>query len=223
VTEEIGIIGGTGPAGLGLAQRLSSLGHNVIVGSRDQARAESIVSEIGDLPDGAGSITGSTNEGAAHGELVVFATPWEVMVRTAAPLEELLRGKIVISMVNALTRQGSEFQALTLARGSASQTLQSVVPKSRVVAAFQHVPARELGDLARTLDADILVCGDDIEARRSVMAIVERIEGARAFDAGSLASAGAVEAMTAVLLNLNVRYKTHTALRVLGIEGEKAS
>ncbi len=221
MSEVFGIIGGTGPAGLGLAQRLCSLGHRVVVGSRDEARAESVVAEL-ELPgDSPGTVVGSTNETAARSEIVVVATPWDAIARTVSPLAELLSGKIVISMVNALTRQGSEFQALTLARGSAAQTVQSILPLSRVVAALQHVPARELGAWAEPLDADILICGDDVEARRKVMTIVERIDGARAFDAGSLASAGAIEAMTAVLLNLNIRYKSHTALRILGIEGDR--
>ncbi|MGC8466400.1 MAG: NADPH-dependent F420 reductase [Acidimicrobiales bacterium] len=221
MSEVFGIIGGTGPAGLGLAQRLCSLGHRVVVGSRDEARAESVVAELERPGDSSGTVVGSTNETAARGEIVVVATPWDAIARTVSPLAELLSGKIVISMVNALTRQGSEFQALTLARGSAAQTVQSILPHSRVVAALQHVPARELGAWAEPLDADILICGDDVEARRKVMTIVERIDGARAFDAGSLASAGAIEAMTAVLLNLNIRYKSHTALRILGIEGDR--
>jgi 8-hydroxy-5-deazaflavin:NADPH oxidoreductase len=95
--------------------------------------------------------------------------------------------------------------------------LQSVLPKSRVVAACHHLPASELLDLGRELDSDVLVCSDDLGASDETIAILQAMEGIRAFSAVSLAQVASIEALTAVLVNLNVRYKTHATLKIGGL------
>lgn len=213
----IGLIGGTGPAGRALAARLASCGHEVQIGSRDPNRAVTAASElVAAHPSRHLLITGASNEQAATSELAVLATPWEAAISTATALSDALSGRVLISMVNALARIGSEFQPLLFARGSVAASLQAVLPSTEVVAAFQHLPARELGDLDANLEAEVLVCADRAESFERCQELVDSVPGLRAVYCGSLASANAVESLTAVLLNVNVRYRSHVSLRLSG-------
>lgn len=213
--ESVGILGGTGPAGRGLGARLATAGIPVVIGSRDEGRAKEVAGQLAV----AGPVSGAANADAAAAPVVVIATPWEGAVQTAAGLADVLAGKLVVSMVNALARIGSEFQALVPVRGSMAATLQGVLVRSRVTAAFHHLPAGDLGDLTRQLDADVLVCADERAAGEETVALVDAIVGLRGVLCGSLASANAVEALTAVLLNVNRQYKTHAAIRLTGLPG----
>ena len=154
---------------------------------------------------------------AAQCDVVVLATPWDSAATTAQEQLELLQGKIVISMANALVRVGGEFQPLVPPRGSVAAHVQAAIPGCRVVAAFHHLPAKELGHLGEPIDSDVLVCSDDPEATKVAMEMVARIPGCRPLDAGELSNATAIEAFTAVLLQLNVRYKTRVAPKLTGI------
>jgi 8-hydroxy-5-deazaflavin:NADPH oxidoreductase len=213
----VGLLGGTGPAGRGVALRLAAAGHDVIIGSRDEVRGREIADEIGrDLPGSSGSVRGGDNREAAGAELVVMAAPWVAALGLSETFADRLEGKTVVSMVNALTRVGSTFMPLTQSRGSVAAELQARMPGSQVVGAFHHLPAQALADLGHPLACDILVFGDDDRARQGVMTLVERIAGLRAIDVGTLAAAGAVEAMTAVLIQVNVRYRTHSMVRLIG-------
>ncbi len=214
----IGIVGGTGPAGSSLAVRLSSLGHTVLVGSRTEEKALGVVRELREQDGLVGPIRGASNFEAVSGELVFIATPWDGAQSTARSLAKELVGKTVISMVNALLKVGVEMQPLALARGSAAQSIQAALPESFVVSALHHVPARELGDLGKAVDCDILVCSDHPDSKEKVIGLLDSVPGLVALDAGSLANSGAIEAMTAVLINLNIRYRARTALRITGIE-----
>lgn len=217
--SHVGIVGGTGPAGSSLAARLASVGVLTTVGSREVERSSLTVDTLVQAhPSIAPNLVPGSNEDAAKCDIVVVATPWEMMPRAVEGLRELLDDKTVICMANALLRVASEFQAIIPVRGSAAQTLQSILPRSHVVAAMQHIPAKELGNIDHPLALDVLVCGDVQSARNEVVALLSRIQGCRALDAGSLASAGPIEAMTAVLLNLNLKYRTRTAIKVTGIE-----
>jgi hypothetical protein len=211
--QRVGILGGTGAAGRALATRLAAAGVAVVIGSRDAARAEEVAAQIA----ATGTLRGAHNAEAAACELVVLATPWEGAVATARELAAPLSGKVVVSMVNALSRIGNEFQALVPVRGSMAATVQAAVPAARVTAAFHHLPAGALAALEHPLCADVLVCADDEEAGAATCALVEVIPGLRAVRCGSLASANAVEALTAVLLNVNRRYKAHAALALTGL------
>lgn len=216
---QIGILGGTGPAGTALGARLASVGYEVILGSRSKYRAmearDALLEKWPDreLPIGAGD-----NQGAASADVVVLATPWDSAATTASELEPYLAGKVVISMANALVRVGHEFQPLLPPRGSVAAHVQAAVPTCRVVAAFHHLPAKELGHLGDPIDSDVLICSDDITAIKTVSDIVTRIPGCRPLDAGELSNATAIEAFTAVLLQLNVRYKTRVAPKLTGIK-----
>ncbi|MEX2625953.1 MAG: NADPH-dependent F420 reductase [Ilumatobacteraceae bacterium] len=214
----IGILGGTGPAGSGLAARLASVGYPMVIGSRSKDRAmESRDKLLERWPDLAELLDSGDNADASSCDLVVIATPWDSAATTAQDNVDLLRGKIVVSMANALVRVGHEFQPLFTPRGSVAAHVQAAVPGCRVVAAFHHLPAKELGDIGSPIDSDVLICGDDPVAVLEVSGIVSKIPGCRPLDAGELSSANAIEAFTAVLLQLNVRYRTRVAPKLTGI------
>lgn len=216
---DVGIIGGTGPAGRGLGLRLAAAGMSVGIGSRDPARAEGVVAEMAArwAERLGGALRGVGNEEAAGAKLVVLATPWEGAVQTVSDLADELAGKVLVSMASALVREGREMLPLVLPRGSVAAAVHAAIPRTRVAAAFHHLPARELGDLDSGLIADVLVCADDPEATAETMSLVERVEGLRPLDAGSLSQAAAIEAFTAVCVTLNIRHRAHSTLKLAGI------
>ncbi len=213
----IGILGGTGPAGRGLAVRLAAAGEEVVIGSRDAERAGSVAAGLTEAwPDHALALTGASNEQTAGADLVVVATPWDSAVATVMPLATALRGKVVVSMANALAKQGREFLALVPPRGSVASAVQAALPASLVSASFHHLPASEMEKLTTPLVADVMVCSDHPDATEATVALVDRIEGLRGVDAGSLAQAAPVEAFTAVLITVNLRHKVHAAVQLAG-------
>jgi NADPH-dependent F420 reductase len=213
----IGILGGTGPAGRGLAVRLGAAGDEVVIGSRDAARADSVARGLVEAwPDHRLALTGASNEETADSELVVVATPWDGAIATVRPLAEVLAGTVVVSMANALAKEGREFLALVPPRGSVAASIQAALPRSLVSASFHHLPASEMEELTTELAADVLVCSDHAEAAEATVALVDRIEGLRGIDAGSLAQAAPIEAFTAVLVTVNIRHKVHTAVQLSG-------
>jgi NADPH-dependent F420 reductase len=217
----IGIIGGTGPAGRALAGRLASIGYPVVIGSRSKYRAmETRDTLVAKWPDLESLLAFGDNPGAAECDVVVIATPWDSAATTAQENAAALSGKVVVSMANALVRVGHEFQPLVPPRGSVAAHVQAAVPGCRVVAAFHHLPATELGNLGQPIDSDVLICGDDPAAVETISEIVAMIPGCRPLDAGELSNATAIEAFTAVLLQLNVRYKTRVAPKLTGIRSD---
>jgi NADPH-dependent F420 reductase len=215
----IGILGGTGPAGRGLALRLAAAGDDVVIGSRDAARADSIAKELmGMWADHGLSISGTSNEEVASTDLVVVATPWDSAITTVKPLAPTLAGKVVVSMANALAKEGREFLALVPPRGSVAASIQAVLPESLVSASFHHLPASEMEKLSTQITADVLVCSDHAVATKATVALVDRIEGLRGVDAGSLSQAAPIEAFTAVLITINIRHKVHAALQLTGYD-----
>jgi NADPH-dependent F420 reductase len=215
----IGVIGGSGPAGSALAARLASVGYSVMIGSRSKYRAMETRDEIvSNHPELGESLGYGDNATVADCDLVIIATPWDSAATMAQAHARYLRGKIVVSMANALVRVGSEFEPLIPPRGSVAAHVQAAAPESRVVAAFHHLPAKELGHIGQPIDSDVLICGDDPEAVCTVSEIVSKIPGCRPLDAGELSNATAIEAFTAVLLQLNVRYKTRVAPKLTGIK-----
>ncbi|HZT67227.1 MAG TPA: NADPH-dependent F420 reductase [Acidimicrobiales bacterium] len=214
----IGILGGTGPAGSALAVRLASVGQDVVIGSRSTERAEEVRAElIARWPGRQLALRGGGNDEAADCELVVVATPWDAAASTAASVGPRLEGKVVVSMANAIAKVGDELQPLVPPRGSVAAGVQAAVPAALVAAALHHVPARELGDIDHPVECDVLVCADQPAALKAASDLVAAVPGLTPVDAGSLSSAAAVEAFTAVLLQVNRRYRTRTALRLVGL------
>ena len=213
----IGVLGGTGPAGQGMATRLAAGGHDVVLGSRDPARAAATVDELrARWGDRVQTLTAGGNEDAAAQDIVVVATVWDAAVPTATQLAGSLDGKVVVSMANALEKVGREFRPVLPAEGSIAAAIQAVAPGARVVAAFQHVPAAALRNLDAELESDVLVAGDDDDARAVVSGLIDAIPGLRALDTGSLANALGIEAFAAALLTVNMRHKGEATLRLAG-------
>jgi NADPH-dependent F420 reductase len=214
----VGILGGTGPAGRGVALRLAEAGVRVTIGSRDEERAAGVVADLmARWPGRNLEVHGAGNVVAADAELVVVATPWDSAIATVRSLREPLAGKVVVSMANALVKEGREMLALVPPRGSVAAAVQAALPESLVAAAFHHLPASEMEDLDSGLEADVLVCSDHPEATATTVGLIERMRGLRPLDAGSLSQAAAIEAFTAVCITLNIRHKAHSTLRLAGI------
>jgi len=211
---DVGILGGTGPAGQALAARLASVGYDVTVGSRSEEKAAAVCRDLqARWPKHRLSLEPATNEGAAKATLIVVGTQWAAAEPTVAALAGALAGKVVISMGNALTKVGKELLPVTLPSGSVAAAVQLAAPEALVAAAFQHVPARELGQLDHPMEGDVLICTDHAEAFEITSALVRAIPDLRPLPAGSLALAGTLEAFTAVL----VRFR-RASLRLTGID-----
>ncbi|NNN22729.1 MAG: NADPH-dependent F420 reductase [Acidimicrobiales bacterium] len=215
----IGIIGGTGPAGLGMALRLGVSGHEVVVGSRDEKRGADCVKNLkeGNLDQNI-AISGSDNAEASKCETVIVATPWDATIETLKPLKANLEGKKVVSMVNALMKTLGELEPLIPGRGSMALEIQRVLPKSLVIGAFHHLPAANLNDLAHELSEDVAVFGDNKEAVLDTANIVNSISGLRAIYVGSLSQGLAVESFTAVLVSASIKNKGHVSIKFTGLD-----
>jgi NADPH-dependent F420 reductase len=213
----VGILGGTGDQGRGLAYRFLRAGHRVIIGSRDANRAAEVADQVPTTVSG--SITGMDNESCARmSDIVVIAVPWaghEELLRSLAPA---LAGKIVVDCVNPLGFDKQGAYGLQVPEGSAAQQAALLLPDSTVTAAFHHVSAVLLLDEnVESIDTDVLVLGEERSATDLVQALAERIDGVRGVYGGRLRNAGQVEAFTANLISMNRRYKAHAGVRVTDI------
>jgi NADPH-dependent F420 reductase len=209
----VGVLGGTGEQGRGLARRLALAGQGVSIGSRDADRAAGIAAEIGL------GVTGLSNEDCARSsDMVIVAVPWEGHAALLTTLVDALRGKVVVDCVNPLGFDKQGAFALRVEEGSAAEQAAGILVESRVVAAFHHISAVLLLDEGvDTIDTDVLVLGDDRDATDLVQALAGRIPGIRGIFGGRLRNAGQVEAMTANLISMNRRYKVHAGLRVTDV------
>ncbi|MGW2312461.1 NADPH-dependent F420 reductase [Actinomadura luteofluorescens] len=212
----IGILGGTGDQGKGLARRFALAGHRVTIGSRKAERAQAAADELGaGLP-----VSGAENPVAAGGsDVVIVAVPWDGHRATLESLRSELAGKIVVDCVNPLGfEKGKGAFALPVEEGSAAEQAAAVLPGSRVVAAFHHVSARLLLDPeVDEMELDVLVLGNDREATDLVQALAGRIPGMRGVYGGRLHNAHQIEAFTANLISMNRRYKAHAGLRITDV------
>jgi NADPH-dependent F420 reductase len=197
---------------------LAAVGVEVVLGSRTEERAAEAVKELSkrwisyDL-----ALVPATNQVAAQADLVVLATPVEGAVNTVGALVDELSGKILVTMVNAMVRWADRMVPLVPSTGSVALALARVVPGTHVAGAFHHLPAGPLGDPSYKPDADVMVFSDVPSVTDEVIRVVGLIPGLHGVDVGGLGSALAVEALTACLVEVNRRYKTHASLRVTGI------
>ncbi|MFZ0139784.1 MAG: NADPH-dependent F420 reductase [Aeromicrobium sp.] len=217
----VGVLGGTGPQGRGLALRWAASGLEVVLGSRDGERAEQAAAELNQelsSTSGAATVRGAGNrDAAAAADVVIVSVPFDAHRATLADLAEALDGKIVVDCVNPLGFDKQGPFVLDLDEGSAAEQAQAILPGSRVIAAFHHVSAVLLADLSVTdLDTDILVLGEDRDDVAVVQQLADRIPGMRGLFGGRLRNAGQVEALTANLIAINRRYKTHAGIRITG-------
>ncbi len=213
----IGILGGTGDQGRGLARRFALAGHPVIIGSRSRERAHDAAQQIAE--ETGPNVRGLANaEAAREASVVIAAVPWEGHGDLLSGLTAELAGKIVVDCVNPLGFDQRGAYPLPVAEGSAAQQAAVLLPDSRVVAAFHHVSAVLLLDPEiDTIDLDVLVLGDDRQATDLVQALAARIPGVRGIYAGRLRNCGQIEALTANLVSINRRYKAHAGLRITDI------
>jgi len=213
----LGVLGGTGDLGRGLAARFADAGHRVLLGSRDPARAAAAADG---LPFGAAeNVRGLGNiECARAADVVVVAVPWEGHAAVLEECREPLNGKVVIDCVNPLGFDERGAFALPVAEGSACLQAQGLLSGSRVVGAFHHVSAVVLLDeQVHDLALDVMVVGDDRAATDTVQALASRLPGVRGLYAGRLRSAAQVEALTANLISVNRRHRTHAGIRITGV------
>ncbi|WP_295143849.1 NADPH-dependent F420 reductase [Saccharopolyspora sp.] len=213
----IGVLGGTGAQGKGLAIRWASEGRRVVIGSRKAERAQEAAAEIAETSGG--SVTGADNATcAADADIVIAALPWDGHEDTLRSVREQLAGKIVVDCANPLGFDKKGPYALDVPEGSAAQQAEALLPDSRVTAAFHHVSAVTLADLSVThVDLDVLVLGDDREATDVVRGLADAIPGVRGIYGGRLRNARQVEALTANIIAINRRYKAHAGLRITDV------
>ncbi len=217
----VGILGGTGDQGRGLAYRWARAGQRVRIGSRSASRGAATATEIASLPGVVSGlvngqhVSGGDNAYACEADVVIVAVPWEGHAALVAGLASELTGKIVVDCVNPLGFDKQGPYVLPVPEGSAAQQAAALLPSSRVCAAFHHVSAALLADPeVAVCDLDVLVLGDDREAVSVVQALAGRITGMRGVYAGRLRNAGQVEGLTANLIAINRRYKAHTGIRI---------
>jgi 8-hydroxy-5-deazaflavin:NADPH oxidoreductase len=203
---KVAVVGGTGDFGLALAQQLVAAGHDVVIGSREAERAQAKAAEVG--------ARGATNEDAVRGvELVVLAVKAEAALQTAAYLADELGSTPVLSVASELrfTKQGVYPGEHGLSLAEQTQKLLQVP----VVAGLHSLAAVSLAH--GKAEGDALVCGDDADAKELALALAGAVVTGRALDAGPLASARALEGMTAVIVNLNKRYRAHAGVEITGL------
>ncbi|WP_405618700.1 NADPH-dependent F420 reductase [Streptomyces sp. NBC_01511] len=209
----VGVLGGTGDQGRGLAYRLAQAGQKVIIGSRAAERARAAAAELGLGVEGADNA-----ECARRSDIVIVAVPWDGHAKTLESLGDELTGKLVVDCVNPLGFDKKGAYALKPEEGSAAEQAAALLPASRVTAAFHHLSAVLLQDPAvERIDTDVMVLGEVRADTDIVQALAARIPGMRGVFAGRLRNAHQVESLVANLISTNRRYKAHAGLRVTDV------
>ncbi len=216
-TSTVGFIGGTGPEGRGLALRFALAELTVMIGSRDEKRANTAVAKIADKAP-PGSITGAHNDVVATEANIVFiAVPYAGQRPTLESIAPKLTGKLVVTVVAPVTFDNGVAAALSVPEGSAALQAAALLPNARVAAAFHNVAARDLLRPEASVDSDVFVFSDDERAKSEVAELTGLIRGARAIDGGGLVNARYAEDLTALLMNINRIHRAHTSIRITGI------
>jgi len=222
MTRKIGILGGTGPEGSGLAVRWAAAGEHIIIGSRDAQRAVESARQLSERLGATARIEGADNAATvAQCEVVVLTVPFAGHAALLKQVNALWKpGQIVIDTTVPLAASlgGSPARMLGVWQGSAAQQTRELVPAEVSVAAAFHNLSAELLAKEGPVDCDVLVCSDDSNSKQVASELVAKIPGARPVNGGKLENARIVESLTALLIGLNVRYKVHTAgIRFTGL------
>jgi NADPH-dependent F420 reductase len=220
----IAVLGGTGPAGTGLALRWARAGETIIIGSRDAKRAQESADGIEEIIGDQARVSGTENSAAcAASDLLVLTVPFEGQAALLKQLKTAIRpGSILIDATVALAAGvgGRASRTLGVWQGSSAQQAAELVPKGvSVVAAFHNLSA-ELLNADDPLDCDVIVCSDDPNAAQLTRALAAKIPGVRPIDGGKLENARILEQITALLVGLNVRHKGHGGIRITGLPPE---
>ena len=213
---KIGIIGGTGPEGLGLAMRFAKAGDRVFIGSRSKERAEDAARRVKEVVPEA-KVEGLVNDEAVEQAEVVFLTvPWDAHKSTLEGLTEAIGDKVLVDVVVPMLFDRGQPKAILVEEGSAAQQARAIAREAKVISAFHHLDGTDLQNVERPMQGDVLVCGDHQGAMKKVMALVERIEYVRALEAGGLSNSRYLEEWTVLLLHLNRIHNAHTGVRIVG-------
>jgi NADPH-dependent F420 reductase len=219
--DPVAVIGASGALGFGLAIRLARAGVPIVIGSRDAARAQETAQRAAALiPDG--SFAGHDNAGAVRAAgTVILSVPFRNQSETLTNLREALApGQLLIDATVPLAAavSGKATRMLGVWQGSAAQQTQEMVPEGvRVVSALHTVSAASLAKLEHPLTQDVLVCGDSRADKREAAGVIELIDGLRCVDCGRLEMARTTEALTALLISVNSRYKAHAGIRLTSL------
>lgn len=221
MSERVAIIGGSGALGFGLAVRLGRAGVPIVIGSREAARALQAADRATEAVP-AGAFEGADNATAAAGApIVILSVPFRSQSETLTNLKGTLKaGQLLVDATVPLAAavSGKATRMLGVWQGSAAQQAAEMAPDGvAVVSALHTVSAASLGDLSATLDEDVLVCGDAKADKQRVIELIERIDGLRGVDCGRLETARITESLTALLIGINIRYKTHAGLKITGL------
>jgi len=213
--QSLGFVGGTGPQGRGLALRFALAGHPVLIGSRSLDKAKDAVSSLN--ADGM-DMHGMANVDACRQAEIVFVTlPYTAQQKTLADLADVIGGKVVVNCVNAVDFDDYGPVPGHVPAGSAAEECAQLLPRARVVSAFHEVSARRLLHADQPITVDVLICGDDQDAKHTIAHLVAEIPGMWGVDCGPLRLSGPIEHMTPVLLSINRRYKVQSGLRIDGL------
>jgi NADPH-dependent F420 reductase len=214
----IGIVGGTGKEGGGLGLRWALAGHEVLIGSRDPERARGKAAELAAAAGPSARVSGMSNADAVKAaDMVVLTVPPSGLQTTLPDVKDACRGKVVVSTVVPLTFGGGRLFTPPPQGSSAEEAQEILGPEARVVAAFHHIAAHELGAGDHPIECDLLLCGGDAEAKNLVSDLGRTI-GLRAVDVGALTNAGPLEGITAVLATINRRYKLkNSGIKITGL------
>ena len=216
--KKIAFVGGTGPEGIGLALRMATVGHEIMIGSRTDERGKEVAARIlSDVPEA--KVDGGSNKDAVVGADVVFLTfPYAGQEETLSILADDLKDVVICNVVAPLNFvKGVGAVAQSVPGNSAAEEAALALPNSRVVSAFQNMSAEKLMELDKPVESDVLVCGDDREAKELVIELANQIDGVRGLDGGALSNSRYVEMLTSLLINLNRLHKTQTSSRVVGL------
>jgi 8-hydroxy-5-deazaflavin:NADPH oxidoreductase len=220
VAEPIPIIGGTGALGYGLAVRLARAGRTIVIGSRKPERAEEAAAKLRDAVPGA-DIEGLENgEAAKRGPIVFLTVPFRAQSETLTNLKEALaEGQLLVDCTVPLAAaiSGKATRTVGVWQGSAAQQAQEMAPDGVTVLSALHTVSAPVLAGDESLDEDVLICGDKKADKSRVAAVIELIDGLRAVNAGPLEQARIVEPLTAMLIGINGRYKTHAGIRITGL------
>ena len=202
----VGIIGGTGPQGQGLAMRFAVAGVPIFIGSREKNKSEEIVAEINKkIPSGSALIEGGTNQEAINRstEIIIFAVPWEAHNYLLNDLKDQIGKKTLVDIVVPLSKNDPKKVSMP-PEGSATEAAQSILgEETPVVGALHNVSATTLQNLDWKINCDVLVCGNNLNARKQVISLIEKI-GVTAYNAGDAESARCIEALTSILIRINI-------------------
>ncbi|MBI4728989.1 MAG: NADPH-dependent F420 reductase [Acidobacteria bacterium] len=213
----ITFIGGTGPAGIGLAARFAKAGHKISVGSRKIERAENTRDQVLALAGGGDVTAGVNQDVVGSADVVFFTVPPEGLRPTAKSLGPQLAGKVVVSLTNPLSVVKRKVVYDYPEERSLAEAVQINAPEAKVVGALHEIRVSDFAEIERRIEGDTIITGDDEDAKKVVMDLVGEIDGIRPVDGGPLSNTGFVEGFVAVLISINFKYKIGSSYRITGI------